>query len=265
MSFVVKNTTKCGLLDLVCPHSCRGCGALGAVLCERCKKHIIQRHEFICPYCKRTFPNNDQRQDKDPESASYWNQDLRVCQECASPFLGIWAVGWREGILAKLVSELKYKSVRACSDTLAELLDHAIPAILTPDPKQNIKPIIVPLPTIGKHIRERGLDHTWLIAKKLAKRRGWRVQHLLRRKIDTVQVGTNASNRLKQATRAYELAQKINPNQPYLLLDDVWTTGASMQAAANLLKEAGAQYIYGAIIEVGRSQSTSDEATIDAS
>ena len=263
MSFVVKNTTKCGLLDLVCPHSCRGCNALGAVLCERCKNHIIQQRSAICPYCKQIFSNNHQYQENGCAISPYWNQDLRACQECTSPFLGIWTVGWREKILAKLVSELKYKSVRACSDTLAELLDYAIPTPAKVMGELGRAPIIVPLPTIGRHIRERGLDHTKLIAKKLGKRCGWKVESILSRKADTVQVGTNAAERIGQAAKAYELKQKIDPKQPYLLLDDVWTTGASIQAAANLLKQDGAQYIYAAIVEIGRPQTTSDEANSD--
>ena len=172
-------------------------------------------------------------------------------------------MGWREKILAKLVSELKYKSVRACSDTLAELLDYAIPTPAKVMGELGRAPIIVPLPTIGRHIRERGLDHTKLIAKKLGKRRGWKVESILSRKADTVQVGTNAAERIGQAAKAYELKQKIDPKQPYLLLDDVWTTGASIQAAANLLKQDGAQYIYAAIVEIGRPQTTSDEANSD--
>ncbi len=51
----MKNTTKWGLLDLVCPHTCRGCGELGAVFCERCKKYITSQRQAICPICKKMF------------------------------------------------------------------------------------------------------------------------------------------------------------------------------------------------------------------
>lgn len=237
MGFVVKNTTKWGLLDLICPHSCRGCNALGAILCERCKNHIIQNREIICPHCKQTFSNMNQ-------------QTLKCCKNCDSPFTGLWSVDWRAGALAKLVSEFKYQSVRACSETLVELLDYAIPDNLSKEI------IIIPLPTIGKHIRERGLDHTRILAKKLARRRSWQMRPLLQRATDSVQVGTNATERQAQATRTYELAKAIDPNTIYLLLDDVWTTGASMVAAANILKQAGVKTIYGAIIEVSPDNNT---------
>lgn len=257
MNFVVKNTTRWDLLDLLCPHSCRGCGVLGAVLCDRCKNYIIQNQKDICPYCRRTFGRHSTQQSLLPGND---NLDLRVCHDCDSTFKGFWVVGWREGMLAKLVSELKYQSVRACADTLTELLDQSIPRPIF----EEREVILIPLPTIGKHIRLRGLDHTKLLAKKLGNRRDWKMQTLLRRANDTVQVGTKATKRVTQASKAYELSYAaINPNSCYILLDDVWTTGASMQAAASVLKQAGAKYIYGTVVEIGRSKNIDNEADVE--
>ena len=77
--------------------------------------------------------------------------------------------------------------------------------------------VVVPLPTINKHIRERGFDHIGLIAKKT----GWRVEKLLKRRNKTVQVGASAEMRKKQAATAYRIAGKIDPKAEYLLMDDV--------------------------------------------
>ena len=90
------------------------------------------------------------------------------------------------------------------------------------------------------------------------------MQTLLRRANDTVQVGTNATKRVAQASKAYELSYAtINPNSYYILLDDVWTTGASMQAAASVLKQAGAKYIYATIVEIGRLKNIDNEADVE--
>lgn len=238
MDFVVKNTTKWSLLDLLCPHSCRGCGALGAVLCERCKKHIIQKHQTICPHCYRNLTD-----------------DADACSDCQTPFKGFWIVGWRKGVLAELTSDFKYKSVRACGDVLAELLDYSIPSSAI----DATQVAVVPLPTIGKHIRSRGLDHTYMLAKKLARRRGWQVATLLERATNTTQVGTSAAERQKQAASTYTLSGKIDHDVAYLLIDDVWTTGASMQAAAKILKQAGVEQLYGAVVEIGQPKSVDSE------
>lgn len=231
MDFVVKNTTKNSLLDLICPHSCRGCGELGQVLCERCKNNIIRARLPICPLCRRQGENLNWR-----------------CADCESPFKDFWVVGWREGVLAQVVSEFKYQSVRAIGLVLVEMIDDAIPENFG----RNDEVVVVPLPTIGKHVRERGLDHTKILAKKLAKKRGWKHQRLLGRATDTVQVGTKASERQKQAENTYEIIDRVNPKCQYLLLDDVWTTGATMLSAAKVMQEAGAKELYGVVIEVGK-------------
>lgn len=232
----MKNTTKWGLLDLVCPHTCRGCGELGAVLCKRCKKYILEERVELCPICKKMVAENKE---------SVQKADEEYCEGCDSPFAGCWVVGWREGALAKLVRDFKYKSVRAVGRSLAELVDEVLP-------KELGELTVVPLPTIGRHVRERGLDHTRMLAKALAKRRGWQVEQVLARATDTVQVGASAAKRKSQAEKTYELVKEIEPTRGYLLLDDVWTTGASMQAAAKVLHEAGARRIYGAVVVIGK-------------
>ena len=248
MGFVVKNTTKFGLLDLLCPHSCRGCGCLGTVLCDCCKNYIMEQHSDLCPICQQTFstqnPNNKQKPFR--------------CQNCESPFLGTFVVGYRTGALADLIKNFKYHSVRAAAPILTDLLDATIPPdlekMLVPSSPIDVKIVVVPLPTIGKHVRARGLDHTKILAQRLARRRGWQYRPLLSRAQDTVQVGTKASERQAQAKTAYRININPDPNVYYLLLDDIWTTGATMLAAAKLLQDAGAKHLLAALLATGQPQ-----------
>ena len=216
MGFDVKITTFSSILDLIAPFPCMGCGRLGSPLCECCKKHNIQAIKKICPRCRNT---------------------LNKCS-CKNK---VYAVGYRDGVLKRLTEDYKYKSIRKIAEILAEFLDTAIPCDL-----QNV--IVVPLPTISKHIRERGFDHTLLLAKKLAKRRKWKIERIFRRKNKTVQVGASGDLRKKQAKEAYEVVREIDRKKIYLLLDDVWTTGASMEAAIDLVKKAGAIKVASAVI-----------------
>lgn len=165
--------------------------------------------------------------------------------------LGLFVVGWREGVLKKLVSEFKYESVRAVGEVLAEMLDETIPDLSAVLP-EGAEVVVVPLPTIGKHVRKRGLDHTLILARKLAKMRGWKCERVLERAVDTVQVGAKAKERQEQAKRAYEVSREVDSKKYYLLLDDVWTTGASMKAAERVMRKAGAKKVMGAVIEVGK-------------
>ena len=232
MNFVVKNTTSWGLVDLLCPHTCRNCGRLGAVLCECCKNNILEKRVDICPLCKRKLDNDEEQS----------------CRDCGMEFDNVFVGGWREGALSTLVAEYKYQSVRAAGEVLAEVINKAIPM----DWAMDDEVVVVPLPTIGKHVRQRGIDHTLCLAKKLAKRRGWRMERLLVREADTVQVGSKAAERRMQADKAYGVHGKIERGVRYLLLDDVWTTGASGLAALKVMRRAGAERVSMVVIEVGR-------------
>ena len=217
MGFIVKNTTLPGLLDLLAPHSCRGCGHIGEALCNRCKNDIILNHINFCPNCKRKTIDGR-------------------CSKCKN-LPPIFIVNYRNTLIGKLVHDLKYNSVRALAKPLANILHSITPPIKNA--------IVVPLPTINRHIRERGLDHTYLIAKHFAELHHVRIQKILVRNRAAVQVGSTRKERLSQASSAYSISQKIkiDPNITYILFDDVWTTGASMKAAIKKLRQAGAQKI----------------------
>ncbi len=227
MGFIVKNTTFLSPLDLIAPHSCRGCGALGEVLCERCKNNIILSHSNFCPNCKSPTPNG-------------------ICKNC-SKLPPIFVVDRRGTILGDLIHDFKYLSTRAIGVKLADILNQTLPNF-----DGDVK--IIPLPTITRHIRERGLDHTLFIAKRFVKLRGknYQVLPILERAKNTVQVGTDRKTRLTQAESAYELSKnaKIDPAATYLLFDDVWTTGASMLSAVKKLQQAGVSKIIIAILAV---------------
>ncbi|MBR2796060.1 ComF family protein [Candidatus Saccharibacteria bacterium] len=226
MPLIVKNTTFPGLLDLLVPHSCRGCGCIGEALCNRCKNYIYNQHHNFCPRCKASTPTG-------------------ICDHCKD-LPPIFVATERAGLIDELIHDYKYSSNRSLAMPLADILDNCLPHISSPT-------IVVPLPTISKHLRARGFDHTKLIAKHLAKKHSnWQVKQLLIRTNSTVQVGSTKKDRVSQASKAYEINPKIkiNPKSTYLLIDDVWTTGASMEAAIKKLRQAGVSQISVGILAV---------------
>lgn len=223
----VKITTFPGPLDLLAPHSCMGCGHIGNPLCDRCKKYIISCHTNLCPNCKTKLTSNH----------------CPNCPDLPPTFI----VGERSDLLDAIIHHYKYNSARTFAKPLAEILDSLLPNFTNPT-------VIVPLPTISQHIRTRGFDHTRLIAKHLAKLHHCQTKSLLTRATNTIQVGTDRSTRIKQASTAYQLKTPtpLDPNATYLLLDDVWTTGASMRTAIHLLRSAGANKLAIAILALSR-------------
>ena len=228
MPNIVKNTTIISLLDLLAPHSCRGCGLIGNPLCDRCKNYILKSQQNICPNCK----------------AHKLTASCPNCPDLPPTFIG----GERSGLLGNIVHTYKYDSVRALAKPLAEIMQHALPASIPAKTS-----CIVPLPTITKHIRTRGFDHTLLLAKQLSKLTGIPVSQIIQRAKNTIQVGANHKTRQIQAAKAYNLtATQLDLNTTYILFDDVWTTGASMLACTKMLQQAGAKQIIIAILSLSR-------------
>jgi len=133
--------------------------------------------------------------------------------------------------------------------------------------------ILVPMPTSRKHVRERGFDHMMLVARGIEKRSRGRIQviRLLERARDTVQVGASDEVREMQAKEAVRANLRFFEEEvrggsdsgrssnsgrflkeiretKVVLLDDVWTTGASMMEAGRILKAAGIEEVYGLTI-----------------
>ena len=225
MKNTVKNTTFVSLLDLLAPHSCRGCGRIGTILCNRCKKYILSQKCHICPICKTPTINN-------------------ACKNCTD-LPAAYIIGERSGLLGDLVHGYKYNSIRALAHPLAEMLASTLPVLKNA--------VLVPLPTATHHIRARGFDHTLLLAKSLSKITGYETRPLLVCAKNTVQVGTNLETRKLQATNAYTVAATNLDSRPtYVLIDDVWTTGASMLSAVKKLRQAGAKSIIIALLSISK-------------
>ena len=217
------------ILNVAAPHICKGCGAAGATVCERCIFNINRQDFTNCVNCgRRTI------------------QPSNLCKDCVKKlkFDQIFAVGWRRGVLQSLVDDFKFNSERASAKLIAQLLKQHLPDL----PKGCA---IVPIPTILPHIRQRGFDHAKLIAKELAKICQTKVEpNLLIRQNNIVQHELKAGQRKAAAKNAFSINPKIRIPENILLIDDIWTTGSTMVAAAELLKKSGVKTIIGAVVAV---------------
>ena len=189
----MKNTMFYTVSEIFCPHYCISCAKAGGIVCECCKKYIMLKRKAECLCCSGPL-------------------DEDVCKRCALPFYHQYCLGKRDGLLKELISIYKYNSVKACGLILAQMVAEI-------GHFANI--IIVPLPTIDKHIRERGFDHTGFLARRVARFSGARCIDLLKRANDCVQVGADEATRRMQAESAYAINKGINKSSRIILLDDV--------------------------------------------
>ena len=211
------------LLQIVAPHHCYGCDKTGTVLCDNCKYNIISEPFSGCVLCQK------------PTGAT------NLCGDCPSSYDRAWAVGERTEVVERLLNGYKFERKRAAHRVLAELLNTSLPE-LPPNA------VIVPMPTIAPHIRQRGYDHTLLIAKRFAKIRGLPLQLALARVTNTKQIGASRSQRIKNMQSAFRVRKSLDPEVTYLLIDDVLTTGSTVEYAAKALKDRGASSVWIAVI-----------------
>lgn len=211
------------LIEFIAPHYCYSCGIAGTQLCDNCKYDITSEPFSQCLVCyKPTIGPN-------------------LCKTHAVPYQKAWVVGERRDVLDILIDRYKFGHERAASRELAALLDMVVPEL----PSDTV---VVAVPTISRHIRQRGFDHAALVARHFAKSRALSYQAVLDRSTTSVQFGASKASRLAQAKQAFKLNGSANPEVPYLLIDDVFTTGATMHYAAKELADAGVQNVWVAVV-----------------
>ena len=206
------------LLQFIAPHYCYGCAKPGTLLCSDCKYDITDEANDACIVC--TLPTS-----------------VGICPRCHTSYDRAWLVGERDGALRQLIDELKFRRVRAASQSLSDLLAARLPVLPT-------NCVIVPVPTIGSHIRVRGYDQVQLIAKGVGKRRKLPVQSLVIRRHSAVQLGASKRLRLKQMSTAFACVSPVDPDMTYLLIDDVVTTNATLRYCAQALRDGGATQVW---------------------
>lgn len=211
------------LLSSIAPHLCCSCGKIGAILCDNCKYNISDGGIHDCIICGDKYHVSN------------------MCRDCSEITQRGWCVGQRTDTLRKLINDYKFENMKAAHKILANLLDSCVDHL----PESTV---VVPIPTVPAHIRQRGYDHTKLIARSFARCRGLQYQPILKRATNTRQRDATRSMRIAQARQAFMVPSALSPNRPYLLLDDIVTTGATLMYGAKALRMAGAEQVWVAAV-----------------
>lgn len=238
------------LLDLIFPPRCVACGARGAVLCGVCRARILPPRPPRCPRCGGPLPSEGTR-----------------CPVCAAghgprALDRLIAASVYEGAARKAILALKFEGQRRVAGPLAELLAAMVrEAGEHPD-------VIVPVPLHGSRRRARGYNQAELLARRCARLLGvpCRTDALVRTRATPPQVGLSLVDRRRNIAGAFALVDGTRgaslAGRRVALLDDVTTTGSTLDAAAAALRGAGPAAILG--LAVARPEHPGDDSTPDA-
>lgn len=208
-------------ISIIAPHLCLGCGDEGGrLLCEACAQDLAPVPSR-CYRCKAV------------------TQDYAVCQRCtaATPLRQVVVFTHHKGLAKELVHHMKYERAQAGIHEAAALMGEGL-RYLPPDV------LLAYVPTATSRIRSRGYDHAARLVKRLAKASGFPVQTCLVRLGQAHQVGANRAERQRQLKGAFRVVRADQfRGRHVVLVDDVLTTGATLESAAQALKRAGAKRV----------------------
>jgi len=167
-----------------------------------------------------------------------------ICGECLQhpPPFALAAAPWiYSGAIVSLLTRFKFHSELACGRLLAALADEA----LAQWHGWHDVDLVAPVPLHEKRLAQRGYNQALELARALARSHGLKLApELLRRIRDTPpQTDLSAEQRRKNLRGAFE-AHMLPENARVLLIDDVFTTGATLREAARTLRKAGASSVH---------------------
>jgi ComF family protein len=205
------------------PPQCISCTAEGSALCSDCCATQVIPYGQRCYQCGRH------------------SQQSKTCVSCyrrGSPRFA-WITTNYEATAKELVKLYKFGQQRGVAKPLAEMMSATV--LSQTDPKELPNYLVVPVPTATSRVRQRGFDHAATLARSVAINLGLEHSRALGRLGQARQIGSKRADRIAQTAGNYYVRRpNLIIGRSILLVDDVVTTGATLQAATSALKAAGA-------------------------
>lgn len=220
------------LLDLLFPVQCAACPQTGAILCASCQAAIQPVPEPACTHCHTPLTL------------------YAPCRPCALHPLqldGLRSVSTYWGPLRTCIHAFKYQGLTRLAEPLGSLL------ATTWQRTQISVDLIIPIPLHNERLQRRGYNHAALLARVCARilRLPCAENVVQRTRPTRAQAQLTMEKRSQNVAGAFachHTGKKIIRGKRVLLLDDVCTTGATLEACAQPLFEAGAQRIWGLVL-----------------
>ena len=205
------------LIGSLAPYDCLGCQVEGALLCRACIQKLTEVEE-LCYRCQRVVPGG------------------YTCLNCPALLYRVRVSTAYAGTSKMLIWQLKLNGTQSAARIMARRMVKLL--------ENDGQALIVPVPTATSRIRQRGYDQARLLARAISRQSRLEYVTCLVRSGQTHQHGAPRRQRLQQLENSFRVKKPRQiKNARIILVDDVVTTGATLEAAANALKQVGASRI----------------------
>ncbi|HKC05005.1 MAG TPA: ComF family protein [Patescibacteria group bacterium] len=219
-----------GLIDLIFPKTCLGCGRNGKYLCDVCLGSL-KILKPVCPYCEK------------PSIDGFTHTK---CQKKYG-LDGLTSIWDYEGAIKKAILAFKYKYSTEVGKELGESFKKELAILSNP-----LKGTLVPIPIHWHRENVRGFNQSEEIGKIIAQEihLEFRPDLLIKKKSTTSQVELTVSERKQNLQGVFSLNPDyvLSTLHSVLIFDDVFTTGSTLKEAAKVLKRAGVSKVWGLTI-----------------
>ncbi len=225
------------LLDYIYPPRCPICDGISAQgICDPCRMQLIPIREDYCMKCGK--PLEDEREEYCPD-----------CKQRVHAFEAARAVFSYQGKMRQSLYRFKYSGKKEYGKVYGREMARYLEVWI----RQALITRIVPVPLHPSRQRERGYNQAALPAKELGRLLDIPVdENLLYREKATVPLKTlSSSERRENLSGAFVLGEAPRACERILLVDDIYTTGSTADAAGTCLKKGGNCLVYLAVIAIG--------------
>ena len=206
-------------ISLIFPHVCASCG-----------KSLYKNEFSICTYCAYHLPKTNYHLDKEnPIAKIFWG---RIAIHSTGAFYGF----NKGGKVQHLIHQLKYKGHKNIGFYIGKLYGHE----LKHSADFNTINIIIPVPLHAKKLKKRGYNQSDTFAQGLAESMNAEadLQVLYRTKESESQTKKSRFKRWQNVETVFQIRNtKHLEGKHILLVDDVITTGATLEACAQTLQQ----------------------------
>ncbi len=226
----------------------------GEGICIICKKPLRDVEKGICLDCISLIPKISKPYCIKCGKPLFRNNRNKMCNDCLLVpdryFLYNRSYGEYEDVLRQAIIWYKYKNKKSLAYPLGSLMLKTLKGR-----KWQLPEYIIPVPLSRKRLWHRGFNQAELLGSVISEKTGITVLNkiLLRTRATEHQTKLGKIERQENVKGAFKIidSSKIK-GKTLLLIDDVYTTGATLNECSKVLKEAGASRIYSLTLAIGR-------------